>query len=358
MLLNVVLIGFAAFVAPHFEQPGMALAIGVFVAGLVQLGFMLPPLMRLGLLPRPRWGGAHPGVRRILGLMLPGLVGSSAAQISILLDTLIASFLAAGSISWLYYSDRLMEFPLGVFGIALATVILPNLSRQHVNGDARQFGMTLEWAIRLVFVVGVPAALGLAVLSGPLLATLFYGGRFALEDVAMARLSLVCYAAGLLGFTLVKVLAPGYFARQDTRTPVKVALVALATNLVLNVVIVVPWYRAGLPGPHAGLAAATSLSAFLNATLLYRGLRRAEVLGEPGGIGRFLLRVAVAGGVMAVALLWGTPPLSRWLEAPVALRVLWLAAAVGGGVLAYGAALLAVGVRPVDLRLRRLTRTV
>ena len=358
VLLNVVLIGFAVWVAPLYERPGMALAAGVFAAGVVQLVCMLPFLARLRLMPRPRWGWSHAGVRRILQLMLPGLFGSSVAQISILLDTLIASFLVTGSISWLYYSDRLMEFPLGVFGIALATVILPNLSRQHANGGGEQFALMLDWAIRLVMLIAVPAAVGLAVMAGPLLATLFYGGLFGAADVGMSSMSLVAYAAGLLGFTLVKVLAPGYFARQDTKTPVKVGLIALGVNMVLNVVIVVPWVLLELPGPHAGLAAATSLGAFLNAGLLYRGLRRDGVMRRSAGLPRFVFRVLVAAGVMAVLLLQFVPPVTAWLEAGFWTRVGWLALAIACAVLVYFTALLAVGVRPADLQMKRPSPSV
>lgn len=352
VLLNLVLIGFAAFVAPLYARPAMALAVGVFVAGVVQLACMLPSLMRIRLMPRPRLGFGHPGVRKILRLMLPGLFGSSVAQISILLDTLIASLLATGSISWLYYSDRLMEFPLGVFGIALATVMLPNLSRQHANGAATDFGMTLDWAMRLVVLIVIPATLGLILLSGPLLATLFYGGRFSAGDVEMATLSLMPYAAGLLGFTLVKVLVPGYFARQITTTPVRIGLIALGLNMVLNVVIVGPWVLLGWRGPHAGLAAATALSAYINSGLLYRGLRREGVITPAPGWGRFLLRVGVAAGVLAVVLVQTVPPTSAWIEAEFWTRCLWLAAAVTGGGCAYFAALFATGFRIGDMRMQ------
>lgn len=352
VLLNIVLIVFAAWVAPGFERPGVVLAAGVFVAGLVQLLFMLPSLAAIRLLPRPRWGWSDSGVRRIARLMLPAIFGSSVAQINILFDTLLASFLITGSISWLYYSDRLMEFPLGVFGIALATVILPNLSREHAAQSLRGFSTMLNWALRLVIVVAAPAAVGLFMLAAPLLTTIFFGGQFAAEDVAMARLSLMAYSFGLLGFTLVKVLAPGYFARQDTVTPVRIGIVALVVNMILNVLIVVPWYRAGLPGPHAGLALATSLSAFLNAGLLYRGLRKAGVLQPPQDWLRFLLQVTVACAVMAMGLATFVPPAADWLEAGLLTNCLWLAAAVGGGALSYIAVLLAVGVRPSALRLK------
>ena len=352
VLLNVVLIVFAVWVAPNYSRPGMALAAGVFAAGVVQLLCMLPSLARIRLLPLPKWGGRHPGVRKILKLMVPGLFGSSVAQISILLDTLIASFLVTGSISWLYYSDRIMEFPLGVFGIALATVMLPNLSRQHAASAAGDFSQTLDWAMRLVILIVTPATLGLMLLAGPLLTTLFYGGEFSASDVEQSTYSLIAYSAGLMGFTMVKVLAPGYFARQDTATPVRIGLIALGSTMTLNVLVVIPWALSGGPAPHAGLALFTSLGSFVNAGLLYRGLRRAAVLAHAPGWGWFLLRVMVATVAMATLLVVFAPPTSAWLEASLGLRCLWLAAAVGGGALAYGGVLLGLGLRPADLRLQ------
>ncbi|MFW2404055.1 MAG: murein biosynthesis integral membrane protein MurJ [Gammaproteobacteria bacterium] len=346
VLLNVVLITFAAFIAPYFDRPGMALAVGVFAAGVLQLLFLLPFLARLRVLPRPRWGASHAGVRKIARLMLPAIFGSSVAQINILFDTLIASFLVTGSISWLYYSDRLMEFPLGVFGIALATVILPNLSRQHAGQSHERFSAMLDWAVRLAVLIALPATLGLCLLAGPLLATIFYGGQFGAGDVAMATPSLMAYAFGLTGFILVKVLAPGFFARQDTVTPVRIGIIALIVNMGLNVAIVVPWVKAGWPGPHTGLAAATAGSAFLNAALLGRELRRQQVWVPRAGWGRYLLQIAAACGVMTMLLSSFVPPISAWLEVDVWTRCLWMSAAVVGGAAAYGAALFAVGLRP------------
>src|SRR5690349_3880671 len=234
VILNIVMIVFAGLVGPMLDDPALGLAGGVFAAGVVQLTFQLPFLKRLDLLPRPRISLRHEGVRRILRLMGPSIFGSSVMQISILLDTLIASFLLAGSVSWLYYSDRLIEFPLGVLGIALATVILPRLSEHHATQSAQTFSDTLDWALRLVVVIAVPAAVGLALLAEPLMATLFLRGEFTPRDVAMSAASLIAYAPGLLGFILVKVLAPGYFARQDTRTPVRIGLQALTLGMALS----------------------------------------------------------------------------------------------------------------------------
>jgi len=351
VLLNVVLITFAAFVAPSFSQPGIALAIGVFVAGIVQLLFMLPALKRVRLMPRPVWGWQDSGVQRIIKLMMPAIFGSSVAQINILFDTLLASFLVTGSISWLYYSDRLMEFPLGVFGVALATVILPNLSREYAAESMQRFSAMLDWALRLVVLIALPAATGLFFLAGPALITIFYGGRFTAEDVSMATLSLMAYSFGLFGFILVKVLVPGYFSRQNTRTPVKIGIIALLINMVLNVLIVVPWYQSGAVGAHTGLALATSLSSFVNAGLLYRGLRKDGVIVHGVGWGRFLLRVVLACSVMGILLKYFVPDQSYWLEAGFWQTCWWLGAAVVGGAVSYIGVLLAVGLRPAELSL-------
>ena len=351
VLLNIVLIGFAMWVAPYYSRPGLALAAGVFAAGLVQLLFMVPFLLQLKVFPVPKWGLAHSGVRKIMQLMAPAIFGSSVAQINILFDTLIASFLVTGSISWLYYSDRLMEFPLGVFGIALATVILPNLSRHHAAESPKEFSATLDWSMRLTTLIALPATVGLFMLSGPLLTTIFFGGQFSTTDVGMATPSLMAYSFGLTGFIFVKVLAPGYFARQDTRTPVRIGIVALGANMLLNVLIVVPWVQAGWAAPHTGLAIATAISAFLNAGLLGRGLRKQGVWRPQPGWLRFFLQVGVACGVMGMMLYNFVTPVAGWIEAGLWTRCVWMFASVTGGMIVYGAVLFAVGLRPAALRM-------
>ncbi len=347
--LNIALIAAALVFAPMFAQPVEALAWGVFVAGLLQLASLLPGLWRLGLLPRPSWGWRDSGVRRILKLMLPAIFGSSVAQINLLLDTIIASFLISGSVSWLYYSDRMVEFPLGVFGIALATVILPSLSQKHAEADPRAFARTLDWGLRWVLLIGAPAALGLILLSGPILSTLFQYGAFGGHDVAMARLSLMAYGLGLLGFMLVKVLAPGYFARQDTRTPVRIGIIAMVANMGMNLAFVVPLAMAGVEGPHAGLALATSLSAFINAALLFRGLRREGAYVAEPGWGGFALRLLVANLLLGLLLWLATPPLEAWVAAGLSERASWLAGLIGAAALTYFAALWLLGLRPSAL---------
>jgi putative peptidoglycan lipid II flippase len=350
ILLNVVMIVAAGFVAPYFPKPGLVLAISVFVAGLVQLLAQLPALHKLGLLPRPRWDRAHEGVRRIARLMLPGIFGSSVAQVSLLLDTLIASFLMVGSISWMYYADRLVEFPMGVFSIALATVILPGLSSHHAGESPEKFNATLDWALRLTMIVATPAAVGLLMLSGPMMATLFGYGAFSTRDVLMSSYALMAYSLGLMGFSLVKVLAPGYFARQDTKTPVKVGMIALAINMTFNLAVVVPAYRSGFPIPHALLALSTGLSAIINAALLYRGLRRQGVYTPTAHWRRLLPQVAFASAAMAGFLWWISGDWAAWTGWRASVRALQLALCVGAGAGVYFLALWITGARLRDLK--------
>ncbi len=349
VFLNLALIAAAIWLAPRMAEPVTALAWGVLIAGVAQLAFQLPFLARLGLLPRPRWGGRDEGVRRIMRLMLPGLFAVSVVQINLLLDTVIASFLATGSVSWLYYSDRLVEFPMGVFGIALATVILPSLSQNHAQSDPKAFTRTLDWGLRWVMVIGVPATLGLLFLAGPLLSTLFQYGEFSVHDLEMARLSLMAYSVGLLGFILVKVLAPGFFARQDTRTPVRVAVIALLVNLVLNVVFVVPMQWWDIPGAHAGLALATSLAAFVNAGLLFHLLRKQGVFRAGPGWGVLGLQVLAGAAAMSLLFVLGLQDLAQWSQWSSGLRALWLLIWVAAGMAVYVVVLLLAGLKPRDV---------
>jgi putative peptidoglycan lipid II flippase len=352
VIMNLVMIFFAVVLAVNAENPGMVLAIGVFVSGALQVVFQLPSVARLGLLSWPRWRPAAEGVRRIAKLMLPGIVGSSMAQVSLLLDTVIASFLVTGSIAWLYYADRLMEFALGVFSIALATVILPGLSAQHARGDSERFSATLDWALRLVVLIVVPAAVGLFVLAGPITATIFGYGQFSDRDVQMTQYGLMAYSWGLIGFSLVKVLAPGYFARQDTRTPVRVGLIALGVNMALNLLIVLPAHYAGFATPFVLLATSTCISAAVNSVLLWRGLQREGVYKPAAGWVRLLWQVMIANGAMVAVLLLVTPPLGAWLAHTPLERAGQLAATIAAAGTVYGAALWVAGMRVQQLRNR------
>jgi len=349
VLLNLCLIGAAVGLSPLFRHPELALALAVLAAGVVQLAFQVPFLRRLRLLPRPRWGWRNPVVRRIIRLMLPVLFGSSVTQISLLLDTMIASFLGAGSVSWLYYSDRLMEFPLGVFTLAISTVILPSLSAQHANASADEFSATLDWALRLLLVIASPAMVGLFVLAGPLVATLFHYHSFDTHDVFMTRASLEAFAFGMMGFSLVKVLVPGFYARQDTMTPVRCGVVAMGSNMALNVIFVLSILAWGGSAPHAGLALATSCGAFINAGQLYWHLRREGAYEPLAGWRSLGLQLLGANAAMGVFLAFAAGPLSRWLAWGALSRAEHLLAIIAAGAAVYFACLYLLGARPQHL---------
>lgn len=343
VLLNISMIGATLFLTPYFAQPITALAWGVFIAGVAQLLFQLPFLLHIRLLPVPRPAWRDPGVRRILGLMVPALFGVSVSQINLLLDTVLASFLQSGSVSWLYYADRLSELPLGAFGIAIGTVILPSLSRQHASEDPKTFSKTLDWALRMVLLVGVPAALALAILSEPLIASLFHYGAMKESDVVQSANALEAYALGVLAFMLIKSLAPGYFARQDMKTPVKIAVQCMIANMAFNLVLI--W-----PLGHVGLALSTSLSSMLNTVLLLWGLHKAGVYRPEPGWWLFMLRLLGGCAAMTAFVLWLNAPAAEWFAWGWQQRAWQLSLLVGGGVLAFVVALGVLGLRPRHLR--------
>jgi putative peptidoglycan lipid II flippase len=342
VLLNVSLITAALWLAPQMTIPVMALAWGVLAAGILQLALQLPFVAQLGLLVRPRLGFSDTRVKQVMKLMLPAMFGVSVAQINLLLDTVLASLLQSGSVSWLYYSDRLMELPLGVFGIAIATVILPGLSQRHASKSPQAFSDTLDWALRMVLLVGIPAALALGLLAEPLVATLFHYGAMGDQDVLFSAASLRAYALGLLFFMLIKVLAPGYFARQDTKTPVKIGIIAMLVNMILNLLLVIPFHFYWQIG-HVGLALATSLAAFLNAGLLYRGLRKNKHYQPLQGWGSYLARLVFANIAMLVALLLMLMLFSNWSDIAAVSRVINIGFICGSGLLVYVGVLFLVG---------------
>ncbi|MFG6246229.1 murein biosynthesis integral membrane protein MurJ [Vibrio diabolicus] len=343
VFLNVMIILAAWFISPQMEMPEIGLSIGVFLGGLVQFLFQIPFLIKAGVMVKPKWGWRDPGVVKIRTLMIPALFGVSISQINLLFDTFIASFLQTGSISWLYYSDRLLEFPLGLFGIAIATVILPALSRKHVDAQSEGFAQTMDWGVRMVILLGLPAMLGLMVLAKPMLMVLFMRGEFSPQDVHQASLSLFAYASGLLNFMLIKVLAPGYYSRQDTKTPVKYGIIAMVTNMVFNAIFA---YFYG----YVGLAIATALSAFVNMALLYRGLHIAGVYQITKRTVFFIIRLVIAGAAMVAAILWQLEDMSVWLDWSFAHRSGVLGMLIGLGAVVYLVVLFLTGARLKDLK--------
>lgn len=344
VLLNISIISAAIIVSPALpDETAMALAWGVFVAGLVQLFLQLPFLWKEGLLVKPTWGWRSTGVQKILTLMGPALFGVSVGQINLLLDTVLASFLERGSITWLYVSDRMLEFPLGMFAIAISTVILPSLSRQHVSDDKEEFNKTFNWGLRLVFLIGFPATIGLFFMSEQIILTVFQHGKFTQNDAYLASLSLKAYIIGLLGFMLIKVLATGFFSRQDTKTPVKIAIVAMATNMLFNLILFFPL-------KHVGLALATAISAIVNASLLFINLRKIGVFVADGRWKVWFLKLLVANLALLAFILYFMAPASAWQEWGVVQRVWNMVYLVVGSVVIYATTLFLCRVKMSDLR--------
>lgn len=345
VLLNLSFIGMALFAAPYFDPPVMALGWAVFIGGLAQLVLQLKPLAQIGMLPRFSLDFSDPGVRRILKLMAPAILGVSVSQISLLINTVFASFLPSGSVSWLYYADRLMEFPAGMLGVALGTILLPSLSKMHADKNPTEFSALLDWGLRLTLMLTLPAALGLALLAVPLITTLFYHGAFTAADVFQTRTALIAYSAGLAGLILVKVLAPAFYARQDVRTPVKFGLITLAVTQLMNLVFIGPLQ-------HAGLALSIGLASCINAGMLYRGLRQRGIYMPQPGWAKFCAKLAAALVVLGLAVWFAVGADAVWLTYPGTERTIRLLVLVIGGILVYFATLFALGFRVKDFRRR------
>ena len=344
-LLNVCFIAGAAFFADRFDPPVKVLAWAVFAGGFLQLAFQVPFLVKLKLLPRWRLDLSHPGLRRVLTLMLPAAFGVSVSQVSLLINQIFASFLPTGSVSWLYYADRLMELPAGVLGVAVGTILLPSLSRSHAADDPAEYSRLLDWGLRVTVLLALPAAAALAVLALPLIAMLFQYGRFSADDAWMTRQALMAYSLGLVGIILVKILAPGFYARQNIATPVKIGVATLIATQAMNLAFVGPL-------AHAGLALAIGLGACLNAGLLYFILRKRQIYLPQPGWTAFLLKVALAVCVMAAVLYFSMGETRWWLAASWQSKVPAVIGLVLLGAACYGAMLAVLGLRPRDFSRR------
>ena len=356
VLLNLCMIAAAWLGAPQLQargiEPIFAMAGGVMLGGVLQLAVQVPALARLGLVPRigMTWGAiraawAEPGVRRVLTLMGPILLGVGVAQISLMINTQIASYLTPGSVTWLFYADRLMEFPTALLGVALGVVLTPQLTAAKAAGDADKYSAMLDWGLRIVVLLAVPCAVALLTFSTPLVATLFHHGKLADSDVGQIAVALSGYGAGLLGIVAIKVLAPGYYASQDVRTPVKIAIVVLVITQLLNIALV-PLIA------HAGLALSIGLGALINALWLLVGLLRRGSYRPLPGWGRFALQVVAASALLAVLLVWGSQHFD-WvgMKAQTLQRAGLLAALIAAAAVLYFGALWAAG-----LKLRKMLR--
>jgi len=345
VLLNLSFIVFALWLAPYFDPPVAALAWAVFAGGVAQLAFQAPFLLKLGLLPRFRVNFRDDAVRRVVRQMGPAVFGVSVAQVSLIINVIFASFLVTGSVSWLYYADRLMEFPSGLLGAALGTILLPSLSKHHAAQSADEYSRLIDWGLRLSFLLAAPAAAALALLAAPLVATLFHYGEFTASDVLATQHAVVAYSVGLIGLIVVKVLAPGFYARQDIATPVRIALVSLLATQVMNLIFV--W-----PLRHAGLALAIGLGACCNAVLLYRGLRARGIYSPQPGWSVFLLKLGLAVVAMSAVLWFAAGAAEGWLAAGAATRVARLTGVIALGAATYFVVLWFAGFRLADFSKR------
>ncbi|KEA52655.1 membrane protein [Mangrovibacter sp. MFB070] len=346
-LLNVSMIGFALFAAPHFHPPVLALAWAVTVGGVLQLFYQLPHLRKIGMLVLPRISFKNEGAIRVLRQMGPAILGVSVSQISLIINTIFASFLASGSVSWMYYADRLMEFPSGVLGVALGTILLPSLSKSFASGNHEEYNRLMDWGLRLCFLLALPSAVALGLLSKPLTVSLFQYGKFTAFDAQMTQRALIAYSVGLMGLIVVKVLAPGFYSRQDIKTPVKIAMVTLIMTQVMNLAFIGPL-------KHAGLSLSIGLAACLNAALLYWQLRKKGIFTPEPGWRLFLFRLVCAVVVMAVVLVGVMSVMPAWHSGGMPERLLRLVAVVVAGVVAYFATLLVLGFKIKEFARRTL----
>ena len=347
ILLNICLIGGALWLAPYFDQPIVGLAWAWFIAGFIQLAFQIPFLKKIGMLPSIRFSLRDEGMRRVIRQMGPAVFGVSIAQISLIINTIFASFLVAGSVSWLYYADRLMEFPSGLLGAALGTILLPSLSKHYADNSPAEYSKLLDWGLRLVFMLTLPAALALGMIAVPLLSTFFQHGAFVANDVLMTRNALAGYSVGLIGLIAVKVLAPGFYARQDIRTPVKIGIATLLATQLMNLLFVF-----GLHLHHAGLALAIGLGACFNSAILFYFLRKRGIYQPEPGWGKFFLKLCIALLALGLTLWFGMGGEQHWLTTHGWTRIIHLSWLVVLGVVVYFAVLFALGFRLKDFSKR------
>lgn len=343
--LNISMIGFALFAAPYFNPPVMALAWAVVVGGVLQLGYQLPHLKKIGMLVLPRLSLRDAGVWRVMRQMGPAILGVSVSQISLIINTIFASFLVSGSVSWMYYADRLMEFPSGVLGVALGTILLPSLAKSFSSGNHDEYSKLMDWGLRLCFLLALPSAVALGILAKPLVVSLFQYGKFSAFDALMTQRALVAYSVGLMGLIVVKVLAPGFYSRQNIKTPVKIAIITLIITQVMNLIFIGPL-------KHAGLSLSIGLGACLNASLLYWQLRKQKIFQPQPGWAVFLTKLVIGVVVMSVVLLGLLWVMPDWDVGGMAYRLLRLSAVVTAGVIAYFAALALLGFKLRDFARR------
>jgi putative peptidoglycan lipid II flippase len=347
ILLNLCFIGAALWLAPYCDPPILAMGWAAFLGGAAQLAFQIPFLKKIDMLPKWNLNLKDAGVWRIIKKMGPAMFGVSIAQISLIINTIFASFLVVGSVSWLSYADRLMEFPSGLLGAALGTILLPSLSKHHADNSTEEYSKLLDWGLRLVFMLTLPAALALGLIAVPLVSTFFQHGAFDANAVMMTRNALVGYSVGLIGIISVKVLAPGFYARQDIRTPVKIGIATLIATQLMNLLFIFV-----LELQHAGLALSIGLGACFNSAILFFFLRKRGIYQPEPGWGKYFLKLGIALIALGLTLWFGMGSEQHWLTGHGWTRIIHLCWLVVLGVAVYFAVLFALGFRLKDFAKR------
>ena len=351
VLLNIILIISVVFVAPYFEEPVFALAWGLLVGGVTQLGFQLYPLIRMGLFPKFKftYNSKHPGIKKIKELMLPVIFGSSVTQINLIFDTIIASFLITGSISWLYMSDRFIELPLALFGISIATVLLPKLSEYYNKSDIKSYNATLNWGLKLGIIIAFPTSVGLILLAEPILITLLQYREFSLHDVNMTALGMIAFAIGLPGMIGAKILITNYYSRKDTRYPVRAAVIAVIFNFFLNIIFVIYLIKSEFDGAHVGLALATSISAYINFYFLFKTALKTKILEIDSSIKKIFIKSIISTVIMSVFILYFDLNISTWVNLNLFDRLTNLFLIIISATIIYFILLIIFGIFPKKL---------
>ena len=343
-VLNIVLITFAYFIAPHFHDPNEVLAYGIVVGGVLQLALQIPFVLKLKLFIIPKWGWKHEGVTKIRKLMLPAIVGISASQINLIVNTALASFLSTGAISYLYYSDRLLEFPIGIFAVAISTVILPALSKINIKTNHDKYVKTLDWGVRMVLLLGIASMCGIIALREPILRVIFMRGAFTSEHVLLSSASLLASVSGVCAIMLVRVIVQGFAAIQDTKTPVRCSLVAILSNIIFNLILV--W-----PLDYVGLALSTALAAYVNISLLIYFLRKKNIYTLSSQTIVFIFKTLIAGIVMAAVILYTRPPFEDWINMSTFMAIIYLGIYIALGGVVFAAVCMLLGIRPRSLKM-------
>ncbi|MDC3386243.1 murein biosynthesis integral membrane protein MurJ [Gammaproteobacteria bacterium] len=349
VIVNITLILSILFFSDNFDEPVYALAWGLIFGGFIQVVFLLYPLIKMGLFPKISFNKKHPGIKKIKELMLPMILGSSVTQINLIFDTIIASFLITGSIGWLYMSDRFIELPLALFGISIATVLLPKLSEYYNKSDCRSYNATFNWGLKIGIIISLPTSIGLILLAEPILITLLQYREFSVHDVNMTAIGMIAFAIGLPGMIGAKILITNFYSRKNTKYPVRAAVIAVICNFLLNIIFVIYLIKSEFDGAHAGLALATSISAYINFFLLFKTALKTKIIEIDLSIKKIFIKSMIASIIMATFILYFDLNLNTWINLNLVGRLSNLFFIITSSIILYLVLLVMFGIFPKKL---------